>query len=116
MHRASSSQYPWMFRNANGIETAATLLESIVMNDPAAMREAARLGLGVALIALLDVLPELERGDLIRLLPNWYADAGSISLYYTSRRLISAKTRVFVDCVVNAFKSERLDVAFSANR
>jgi hypothetical protein len=34
----------------------------------------------------------------------------------TSRRLISAKTLVFVDCVVNAFKSERLDVAFSANR
>jgi DNA-binding transcriptional LysR family regulator len=85
------------------------------VNDPAAMREAARLGLGVSLIALFDVLPELKRGDLIRLLPNWYADAGAISLYYASKTLISAKTRVFVDFVVNAFKSERLDVAFSAN-
>ena len=106
----------WMFRNANGIEVAGTLTESIVMNDPAAMREAARLGLGVSLIALVDVLPELERGDLIRLLPDWYADAGAISLYYASRTLISAKTRVFVDFVVTAFKSRRLDVAFSANR
>ena len=86
------------------------------MNDPVALREAARLGLGVSLIALFDVLPELERGDLIRLLPNWYADAGAISLYYASRTLTSAKTRVFVDFVVNAFKSERLEVAFSANR
>jgi DNA-binding transcriptional LysR family regulator len=105
----------WMFRNASGIEVAGTLTETIVVNDPAAMREAARLGLGVSLIALFDVLPELERGDLTRLLPDWYADAGAISLYYASRTLISAKTRVFVDFVVNAFKSERLDVAFSAN-
>jgi DNA-binding transcriptional LysR family regulator len=105
----------WMLRNANGIEIAGTLSETIVVNDPAAVREAARLGLGVSLIALLDALPELERGGLIRLLPDWYADAGAISLYYASRTLISAKTRVFVDFVVNAFKSERLDVAFSAN-
>jgi len=77
--------------------------------DPAAMREAARLGLGVSLIALFDVLRELERGDLIRLLPDWYGDAGAVSLYYASRTLIAAKTRVFVDFVVNAFKSERLE-------
>jgi DNA-binding transcriptional LysR family regulator len=105
----------WTLRNANGDEVAGTLTESTVVNDPAAMREAARLGLGVSLIALFDVLPELERGELIRLLPNWYADAGVISLYYASRTLVSAKTRVFVDFVVNAFKSRRLEVAFSAN-
>ncbi len=98
-----------MFRNANGIEVPGTFTETIVVNDPAAMREAARLGLGMSLIALVDVLPDLERGDLIRLLPDWYADAGTISLYYASRTLISAKTRVFVDFVVSAFKSKRLD-------
>src|SRR5579862_8209185 len=96
----------WMLRDANCIEGAATLTESIVVNDPVAMREAARLGVGVSLIALFDVLPELERGDLIRLLPNWYADAGAISIYYASRKFISAKTRVFLDCVVNGFKSK----------
>jgi DNA-binding transcriptional LysR family regulator len=105
----------WMFRNVNRIEVAGALTETIVVNDPGAMREAARLGLGVSLIALFDVLPELERGDLIRLLPNWYADAGAISLYYASRTLISAKTRVFVDFVVNAFKNERLDLRFAGS-
>jgi DNA-binding transcriptional LysR family regulator len=98
----------WMFRNANGIEMVGALAETIVVNDPAATREAARLGLGVALIALVDVLPDLARGDLIRLLPDWHADAGTISLYYASRTLISAKTRVFVDFVVDAFESERV--------
>jgi DNA-binding transcriptional LysR family regulator len=105
----------WMLRNANGIEVAGALAETIIVNDPVAMREAARLGLGVSLIALFDVLPELERGDLVRLLPNWYADAGAISLYYTSRTLISAKTRVFVDCVVNAFKNQKLDLRFAGS-
>jgi len=95
----------WMLRSANGIEMAGTLTETVVVNDPGVVREAARLGLGVSLIALVDVLPELERGDLIRLLPDWYANAGAISLYYASRTLIPAKTRVFVDFVLNAFKS-----------
>lgn len=104
----------WMFRNVDGVEMAGTLDENVVMDDPVAMREAARLGLGISLIALFDVLPELESGELIRLLPDWYAEAGAISIYYVSRKLISAKTRVFVDCVVNGFKSKRLDVAFSA--
>lgn len=105
----------WMLRNANGIEIAGTLAETIVVDDPAAMREATRLGLGVSLIALFDVQAHLERGELIRLLPDWYADAGAISIYYASRTLISAKTRVFVDFVVDAFKSERLGVEFRAN-
>jgi len=104
-----------MLRNANGVEVAGAITETIVVDDPAAMREAARLGLGVSLIALFDVLPELERGDLIRLLPNWYADAGAISLYYASRTFIPAKTRVFVDFVVSAFKSQRLDLRFAAS-
>ena len=102
----------WMLRNASGVEMAGMLSETIVVNDPAAMRDAARLGLGVSLIALFDVLSDLERGDLIRLLPNWHADAGSISLYYASRTLVPAKTRVFVDFVVNAFKSERMYLRF----
>ncbi|MEW6346601.1 MAG: LysR family transcriptional regulator [Paraburkholderia sp.] len=104
---------PWMFRNASGVEVSATLPETIIVNDPAALREAARLGLGVSLIALLDVVPDLERGDLIRLVPGWYGDAGAISLYYASRTLISAKTRVFVDFVVDAFRRQQLDLRFT---
>jgi DNA-binding transcriptional LysR family regulator len=105
----------WMLRNADGVEVAGTLAETIVLNDPAAMREAARLGLGVSFIALPDVQSELERGDLIRLLPDWYADAGAISLYYASRTLLSAKTRVFVDFVVDAFRRERLAERFAGS-
>lgn len=95
-------------RDAAGGEMPVRLRETIVVNDPAAMREAATLGLGVALLATSDVLPSIERGELARLLPRWYVDAGSISIYYATRTLLPAKTRMFVDFVVEAFERERL--------
>jgi DNA-binding transcriptional LysR family regulator len=98
----------WTLRDAAGAEMPGLLTEVIVVNDPAAMREAACLGLGVALAAVPDVLPQLERGELQRLLPRWYADAGAITLYYASRTLLPAKTRAFVDFVAEAFRRERL--------
>jgi DNA-binding transcriptional LysR family regulator len=87
-----------------GHEAQASLSETIVLNDPAAMREAALLGLGVTLLVLPDVSTYLQRGELVRLLPDWHADAGPISLYYPSRTLMPAKTRVFIDFVVEAFQ------------
>jgi DNA-binding transcriptional LysR family regulator len=98
----------WVMRDVSGAEMDALLKETLVVNDPAAMRAAAVLGLGVALLAVPDVLRELESGELIRLLPKWYADAGAISLYYASRTLLPAKTRVFVDYVLDEFKRARL--------
>ena len=79
------------------------------------MREAALLGLGVAMLAVPDVLRELERGDLVRLIPRWYADAGSISLYYANRTLLPAKTRTFIDFISEAFKRERLAERFAGS-
>jgi DNA-binding transcriptional LysR family regulator len=105
----------WMMRNAAGAEMAAALGERIVVNDPAAMCRAAQLGLGVTLIAVPDALPHLESGALVRLVPRWYADAGAISLYYANRTLLPAKTRVFVDFVVQAFRDARLAERFAGS-
>ncbi|EJM17202.1 transcriptional regulator [Pseudomonas sp. GM18] len=93
----------WVMRDSAGNEASAELSENIVLNDPAAMREAALLGLGVTLLVSPDVIAHLQRGELLRLLPDWHADAGSISLYYPSRTLMPAKTRVFIDYLVEAF-------------
>ncbi len=100
-------------RDAAGSEMPARLGETIMVNDPAAMREAAVLGLGVALLTVPDALPWIERGELVRLLPHWYADVGTISIYYATRTLLPAKTRAFVDFVVDAFERERLAERFA---
>ena len=46
----------------------------------------------------------LTNGELVRVLPGWYSDAGPLSVYYPNRRL-AAKTRVFVEFIVEQFRS-----------
>lgn len=105
----------WNMRNAQGDEVAAVMREAVVVNDPAALRESARLGLGVAMLAVPDVLPWLESGELVRVLPRWWADAGAISLYYASRDLLPGKTRVFIDFVIEAFERENYARRFAGS-
>lgn len=102
-------------RDAAGREVFAPLRESLVVNEPAAMLEAALLGLGVALLVVADALAALDDGRLVRLVPRWYCDAGAISLYYPSRTLLPAKTRVFVDWVGDAFKARKLAERFAGS-
>lgn len=103
----------WTMRNAAGQEQPGHLPVSLAVNDPAAMQEAALLGLGVTMLAVPDVLPALETGRLIQLLPDWYSDAGVISLYYSTRTLQPNKTRAFVEWVTQAFKNQRLAERFA---
>jgi len=102
-------------RNAAGEEMEAPLKTCIAFDDPEAMCQAAVLGLGVTLIVVAHALRHLESGALVRLVPQWYADAGAISIYYASRTLMPAKTRVFVDFVAEAFRRQRLAERFAGS-
>lgn len=105
----------WMMRDAQGCEEHARLNETIVMSDAFPMAQAAIAGLGIALLAVPDVLPHLESGALERILPKWYADAGSISLYYSGRALQPLKTRAFIDFYTEYFRRERLSTRFAGS-
>ena len=98
----------WVTRNAAGALAPAVFTETIVLNEPVTLCRAAQLGLGVALAAVPEALPYLESGALVRLLPQWYADLGSMSLCYASHALLASKTRAFVGFVVEAFRRPRL--------
>jgi len=104
-----------VMRNAIGAELPAALNETIVVNDPAAMSRAAVLSLGVALISVPEALPYLESNALVRLVPSWYGDLGPILLYFATRTLLPAKTRVFVDFVLEAFRRDRLAERFAGS-
>ncbi|AYQ29640.1 MULTISPECIES: LysR family transcriptional regulator [unclassified Polaromonas] len=112
---ASGRVRQWVMRDAAGAEMAAGTSESVVLNDPTAMRAAALMGLGVTLIAVPDVLPQLERGELVRVLPQWYVDAGAISVYYPTRSQMPARTRAFIDFVAEAFERGQLSRRFAGS-
>ena len=96
---------PWTLRSRRAAEQTVPCKPRLIFSDPEAMAQAARLGLGVALLPMPFAFAFIKSGDLLRLLPGWYSDAGPVSLYYPSRRMLPAKTRVFVDFVVERFRS-----------
>ena len=96
---------PWTLRSRRIAEQPVPCRQRLIFSDPEAIASAARMGLGVALLPMPFAFAMIRSGELLRLLPGWYSDAGPLSLYYPSRRMLPAKTRVFVDFVVERFRS-----------
>jgi DNA-binding transcriptional LysR family regulator len=94
---------PWTLRSESGREVVAGARPVAVLDDPEAIARAAAIGMGVALLPMPHVLPLLESGELVRVLPDWHAQTRPLSIYYSSRKLLPAKVRVFVDHVVDRF-------------
>ena len=96
---------PWTLRQRRGVDQPVACRPRLIFSDPEAIAQAARQGLGVALVPMPFAFAHVASGELVRLLPGWYSDAGPLSLYYPSRRLLPAKTSAFVDFVVERFRS-----------
>ncbi|MDH1290893.1 LysR family transcriptional regulator [Comamonas terrigena] len=105
---ATGRLIPWALKSKEGQELVASVRPSIVMDDPEAMARAAATGMGIALLPLPHALPLLESGALERVLPDWYAESRPLSIYYTGRKLVPAKVRVFVDYIVQEFATSGL--------
>jgi len=96
---------PWALGSGHAAEQTVPCRPRIILSDPEAVAQAARQGLGVALLPMPFAFGHIACGELVRLLPGWYSDAGPVSLYYPSRKLLAAKTRLFVDYVMERFRS-----------
>ncbi|HBP5564069.1 LysR substrate-binding domain-containing protein [Pseudomonas paraeruginosa] len=105
---------PWPLRRRDGEQAPIELRERMTMSDPEATCEVAAMGLGITLVCMQHAYAYLESGALVRVLPDWYVDAGNTSLYYAANRLLPAKTRVFVDFVVDYFRRQDLARRFCA--
>jgi len=106
----------WMIQGPKARQSVLELKPRLLVNDPQALCQSALLGLGVALLAVPDVLPYLEDGRLVRVLPDWYVNAGHISLYFSSQKLLPAKTRAFVDFLVSHAREQDWMKRFKAGK
>jgi len=109
---ATGRVYAWTLRNRFGKQAQAECRTRLIFDDPEAMAHAAMLGHGVALLPMPHAARWLLSGDLIRLLPGWYADLGPICLYYQNKKHLPLRTRVFIDFIVDTFREQRLAVQF----
>lgn len=107
---------PWSLQTRDGQQITLELKPRITMSDPESLCRGVVMGLGVGLVGMPHALPYLHSGELVRLLPPWFSDVGAVSLYYPSTKLLSAKTRAFVDFTVQAFQDQELAKQLRADR
>jgi DNA-binding transcriptional LysR family regulator len=98
----------WTLRTRRGTPRPVACRPRVILSDPEAIADAARLGLGIAMLPMPFAFAGIAAGDLVRVLPGWYSDAGPISLYYASRTMLPAKTRAFVEFVLERFRATGL--------
>lgn len=57
-------------------------------------------GLGITLMPNVMVKEYIERGDLIRILPDWSANPRDIYMLYNHKDHLPEKVRLFIDYVI----------------
>ncbi|TLP69267.1 LysR family transcriptional regulator [Parasedimentitalea maritima] len=91
----------WQFRDLQGAEVEVEVDGSLIISNPLALREAARLGLGPTLLADWLVADDLATGQLVDLFPNWQATATmfetGVWALYPSRSYLPARVRAGLD-------------------
>ncbi|MEO1035798.1 MAG: LysR substrate-binding domain-containing protein [Pseudomonadota bacterium] len=91
----------WHFRR-DGADTQAVPVDGALLTTSAlAVRDAARRGLGLALLADWMLREDFADGQLVDVLPDWDVSAGNFAtaiwLVYPSRRFLPHRVRVAID-------------------
>lgn len=101
----------WPFKGDDGDAISVSVSGPLEVNSPIAARNAALAGLGFAVLPDFIAEPDLASGKLINLLQDRMLGGGGIFAVYPHRRYLPAKVRVFVDYLVQWFKSRDQETA-----
>jgi LysR family transcriptional regulator for bpeEF and oprC len=94
----------WRFAQAGG-ESALPVQGTMSLSDGASVCDAARAGYGLAQLQDFFIDALIARGQLVAVLEKFKPAAQPIWLVYPQARHLSPKVRVFVDFMVERFKS-----------
>ncbi len=94
----------WLFSDAAGNSHKATVRGRLRANNGDTARAAALAGHGIAWQPTFLIGDDLREGRLVRVLPGYSLPDIDILALYPSRRHLSAKVRVMVDFLADAFK------------
>ncbi|NML61998.1 LysR family transcriptional regulator [Massilia sp. RP-1-19] len=81
----------------------------MISNNGAVLREAALAGMGVAIRSSFAIEDDLTSGRLVQLLKGRHLGQTSVMIVYPSRRLMSWKTRTFIDFMAARFPHPKCD-------
>ena len=95
----------WPFDNGSGDTVSVSVSGPIEVNSPIVARAAAISGLGFAMLPDFIAAPDVASGRLVTALDNRMPSGTGIFAVYPHRRYLPAKVRVFVDFLVQWFKT-----------
>ena len=97
----------WEYKDAGARPGAVRVRGRYACDNWEVLREWALAGLGIALKSTWDVYRHLQDGSLVPLFPG-YSFHSDVAIYavYPHRRLLPAKTRVFIDFLAESFGPE----------
>ena len=75
-------------------------------NSPEMLKRLALAGLGITLISEHFARCHLHDGSLIRVLPDWHSPEFDAWAVFPGRRLMPARTRVFIDAMLEEFEQD----------
>lgn len=91
----------WALRGPNDEEVMVRHQPRLVTDSMVTLRQAAVAGLGVVELPALIVSEQIQRGQLLRLLPDWSLKPGITHMVYPSRRGQIPAVRALIDFLVN---------------
>jgi DNA-binding transcriptional LysR family regulator len=103
--------FAWEFANAKGV-LREEFEPAFVVNDPAGLLQAAKLGMGIAQMGSNLAKPAIANGEVVHLLPQTMVQSRGIYAVYPSRRFVPQKVTRFVRALAEAFEN-RDDLAAS---
>ncbi|MEO0325455.1 MAG: LysR family transcriptional regulator [Myxococcota bacterium] len=101
LHVASAPATQWVL--FEGETRHEVTVQSPLCGDGLLARRWALEGRGIARKSLLDVIDDLERGALVRVLPHCRGEATPIHAVFPSRRYLPSRVRVVDDALEKAF-------------
>jgi len=95
---------PWTLHHAQLPAWSGAPASRTLANSPDLLTRMALEGVGIAAVSDFYVHQHMQRGDLQRVLPDWCLTPAPAWAVFPGRKLMPARTRVFIDAVIDALK------------
>ncbi|MDN4056116.1 LysR family transcriptional regulator [Massilia sp. YIM B02763] len=102
----SGGPMPWTLTRGK-VKWERALPARLTANSPELLARMARGGAGIAASSDLFVADYVKKGELVRVLPEWELPTATGWAVFPGRRLMPAKTRVFLDMLEEMFCKDR---------
>ncbi|HEY1150774.1 MAG TPA: substrate binding domain-containing protein, partial [Pseudoduganella sp.] len=96
--------WEWTFTGPQGEQQAVTVRGQLQANTAIALRRAVLAGAGITAAAAFLVSEDLQRGDLVQVMPGWRLKPRELFALYPQNRHMSPKVRAFIDFAAEVYR------------